>query len=75
MSKYPKQGTLYNKDYSLKLEYEFYKKDKEKIYKFKVYQLRYWDGIKREYRKNNNEPITMNENEFMNYLQTELYKQ
>ena len=47
MSKYPKEGTLYNEDYSLKLEYEFYKKDKEKIYKFKVYQLRYWEGIKR----------------------------
>ena len=75
MSKYPKDGTLYKVDYSLKLDYEFYKKDKEKIYKFKVYQLKYWDGIKREYRKNNNEPIIMNENQFMNYLQTELYKQ
>jgi hypothetical protein len=73
MSKYPIEGTLYNEDYSIKLEYEFYKK--EKIYKFKVYQLRHWEGIKREYRKNNNEPVTMNKNEFMNYLQTELYKQ
>jgi hypothetical protein len=73
MNKYPIEGTLYNEDYSIKLEYEFYKK--EKTYKFKVYQLRYWEGIKREYRKNNNEPVIMNENQFMNYLQTELYKQ
>lgn len=68
MSKYPKEGTLYNEDYSLKLEYEFYKKDKEKIYKFKVYQLRYWEGIKRVYRNNKDEPIIMTENQFMNYL-------
>jgi hypothetical protein len=73
MSKYPIDGTLYNEDYSIKLDYEFYKK--EKVYKFKVYQLRCWEGIKREYRKNNNEPIIMSQNEFMNYLQTELYKQ
>jgi hypothetical protein len=73
MSKYPKEGTLYNEDYSLKLEYEFYKKDKEKIYKFKVYQLRYWESIKRVYRNNKDEPIAMNENQFMNYL-TEFYK-
>lgn len=75
MSKYPKEGTLYNEDYSLKLEYEFYKKDKEKIYKFNVCQLRYWDGIKRVYRNNKDEPVIMSENQFMNYLQTELYKQ
>lgn len=68
MSKYPKEGTLYNEDYSLKLEYEFYKKDKEKIYKFKVYQLRYWEGIKRVYRNNKDEPIIMTESQFMNYL-------
>lgn len=73
MSKYPKEGTLYNEDYSLKLDYEYHKKDKEKIYKFKVYQLRNWEGIKRVYRNNKNEPIAMNENQFMNYL-IEFYK-
>ena len=75
MSKYPKEETLYNDDYSLKLEYESKKKDKEWIYKFKVYQIKYWDNIRRVYRNNKNEPIIMNEKQFMNYLQTELYKQ
>ena len=28
MSKYPKEGTLYNEDYSLKLDYEYHKKDR-----------------------------------------------
>jgi hypothetical protein len=75
MSKLRKEGILYNEDYSLKLDYESQKKDIEWIYKFKVFKLRNWDGIKRVYNKNKDEPVIMNQNQFMNYLQTELYKQ
>ena len=45
MSKYPKEETLYNDDYSLKLEYESKKKDKEWIYKFKVYWNKRFKGV------------------------------
>lgn len=75
MSKLRNEGILYNEDYSLKLDYESQKKDIEWIYKFKVFKLRNWDGIKRVYNKNKDEPVIMNQNQFMNYLQTELYKQ
>lgn len=70
----PKEGTLFTKDRKLKLEYECRHDDQDdRIFHFKVYGLKSWEGIKRNYHRNNKPPCIMSERELVNYLYSEGY--
>tara|TARA_R110000868_G_scaffold181220_8_gene422093 strand:- start:3176 stop:3418 length:243 start_codon:yes stop_codon:yes gene_type:complete len=63
-----KEGILYKKDYSTKLEFKFVHLNGEKFFEFKVLKLKSWEGIVRTYEKNEGKIYFMKEEEFINYL-------
>lgn len=69
----PKEGTLYKKDYSFKLEYNLEMAYGEKVFKFVLLKLKSWEGIKRTYEKNEGQIYFMKEEQFINYLYGEGY--
>lgn len=69
----PKEGTLFKKDYSLKLEYNREIAYREKVFKFVLLKLKSWEGIKRTYEKSEGQIYFMKEQEFINYLYNEGY--
>jgi len=70
----PKEGTLFTKDKKLKLEYECVDNYGEsRIFHFKVYGLKSWEGIKRNYFGNKESPCIMVEERLLDYLYKEGY--
>jgi hypothetical protein len=67
-----KEGILYKKDYSMKLEFQFEHLHGENFFKFKVLKLKSWEGIVRTYEKSS-EFSFMKEEEFINYLYNKGY--
>ena len=69
----PKEGVLFTKDKKLKLEYECLTNYKERSFYFRVYKLQSWEGIKRNYDKNNDLASIMSEPDLLKYLYEEGY--
>jgi len=70
----PKEGTLFTKDKKLKCDYECRDNYGEsRIFYFKVYLLKSWEGIERNYFGNNEPPSIMSERDLVNYLYNEGY--
>lgn len=68
-----KEGILYKKDYSIKLEFQFEHLHGEKVFKFEILKLKSWEGIKRTYGKSEDKSHFMKEQEFIDYLYNEGY--
>jgi hypothetical protein len=62
------EGTLYKKDYSIKLEFKLQHLYGENFFEFKLLKLKSWEGIVRTYEKNEGKIHFMKEKEFINYL-------
>tara|TARA_R110000868_G_scaffold3590_1_gene22643 strand:- start:96 stop:359 length:264 start_codon:yes stop_codon:yes gene_type:complete len=70
----PKEGVLFTKDKKRKLDYEYVNdKEKERVFYFKIYELKSWQGIRRTYFRIEDPSCIMKEQELLNYLYNEGY--